>query len=124
VAREITSLVHGAQVTEQVELASAVLFGQPLEQLDAAAFELLAAEIPTTRVDRSELLGMAPVDLLAATPLASSKGEVRRTPTGFYLNQESLATRGDTPIGDQDLVHGRFVLLRRGRTSHHLVEAP
>jgi tyrosyl-tRNA synthetase len=123
VAREITSLVHGEHVTEQVEAASAVLFGQPLEQLDAAAFGLLASEIPTTGVARFELLGMAPVDLLAATPLASSKGEVRRTPAGYYLNQESLAARGDDPIGDQDLVHGRFILLRRGRTSHHLVEA-
>ena len=66
---------------------------------------------------------MAPVDLVALTPLARSKGEVRRTPTGYYLNQASLADRGDAPIGEADLVHGRFILLRRGRTSHQLVEA-
>ena len=65
-------------------------------QLDAAAFELLADEIPTSRLARGELLGMAPVDLLARTPPAApSKGEVRRTPTGYYVNQESLAGRGD-----------------------------
>ena len=33
----------------QVERASAVLFGQPLDQLDAAALEMLAQEIPTTQ---------------------------------------------------------------------------
>jgi tyrosyl-tRNA synthetase len=123
VAQEVTSLVHGAEVMDQVERASAVLFGQPLEQLDAAAFDMLAAEIPTVRISRSELLGMAPVDLFAATPLAKSKGEVRRTPAGYYLNQSSLADRGDDPIGGADLVHDRFILLRRGRTSHQLVEA-
>jgi tyrosyl-tRNA synthetase len=123
VAQEITTLVHGPEVTAQVEQASAVLFGQPLDQLDAPAFEMLAAEVPTTHVDRSALLGMAAVDLLATTPLARSKGEVRRTPTGYYVNQTSLEARGDVPIGVEDLVHGRFVLLRRGRTSHHLVVA-
>lgn len=123
VAREVTSLVHGAAVTEQVELASAVLFGRPLEELDAASFALLADEIPTTRIARGDLVGMTPVDLVASTTLAKSKGEVRRSPEGYYLNQRSLAERGEHPIGPDDLVHDRFVLLRRGRTSHHLVEA-
>ena len=122
VAAEVTTLVHGAAATAQVETASAVLFGQPLEQLDAAAFEMLRTEIPSSSLPRSELVGMSPVDLLASTPLASSKGEVRRTPAGYYVNQTSLAERDQAPIGADDLVHGRFVLLRRGRTSHHLVE--
>jgi tyrosyl-tRNA synthetase len=65
---------------------------------------------------------MTPVDLIAATPLAASKGEVRRTPAGYYVNQTSLAERDQAPIGPDDLVHGRFILLRRGRTSHHLVQ--
>jgi len=122
-AREITSLVHGDDVVGQVERASAVLFGQPLGALDAAAFELLAAEIPTSRVPRSELIGIDPVDLLATTPLANSKSEVRRTPGGYYVNQASLAARDGGGIGVTDLVHDRFILLRRGRSSHHLVEA-
>ena len=123
VATEITTLVHGAAVAAQVQEASSVLFGQPLEGLDAPAFELLAAEVPTTRLAESDLLGAAAVDLLAATGLAPSKGDVRRTPAGYYVNQVSLADRGDEPIRANDLVHGRFILLRRGRTSHHLVEA-
>lgn len=122
VAQEVTALVHGTSVMEQVERASAVLFGQPLEQLDTEAFELLAGEIPTSSLSLGELIGMTPVDLIAATPLAASKGEVRRTPAGYYVNQTSLAERGEAPIGPDDLVHGRFVLLRRGRTSHHLVQ--
>ncbi len=122
-ASEVTSLVHGDEVARQVERASAVLFGQPLEALDAAAFQLLAAEIPTSRIALGELIGTDPVDLLAATPLASSKSEVRRTPGGYYVNQESLQAREAGAIGAADLVHGRFILLRRGRSSHHLVEA-
>lgn len=123
VAAEITTLVHGPAVVAQVQEASSVLFGQPLEGLDVPAFELLAAEVPTTRLAESDLLGMPAVDLFAATGLAPSKGDVRRTPAGYYVNQMPLAERQDEAIGAGDLVHGRFVLLRRGRTSHHLVES-
>jgi tyrosyl-tRNA synthetase len=123
VAEEITALVHGADVLGQVRLASEVLFGRSLEDLDEAAFELLAGEVPTVRMPRGQLLGADPVDVLAATSLAKSKGEVRRTPGGFYVNQVALAERVDEPIGAGDLRHGRFLLLRRGKASHHLVEA-
>ena len=123
VAEEITALVHGSAVLEQVRLASEVLFGRSLEDLDEDAFELLADEVPTLRMPRDQLLGADPVDVLAATALAKSKGEVRRTPGGYYLNQVPLAERTDQPIGADDLRHGRFLLLRRGKASHHLVEA-
>lgn len=119
-ALELTSLVHGAAVVEQVVAASEVLFGHPIEQLDAAAFDLLVTEVPCTRLARSEVIGADPVDLVAATPLAKSKGEVRRTPNGYYVNQVRLDAR-DGAIGEADLLHGRFVLLRRGKSSHHLV---
>lgn len=121
VATELTTLVHGAAACAQVEAASAVLFGQPLEQLDAAALSMLVEEIPSSRLDRRQVVGADPVDLIASTDLAASKGEVRRTPAGFYVNQVPLATRGTDPIGSDELIHGRFILLRRGRTSHHLV---
>lgn len=123
VAEEITALVHGSAVLEQVRLASEVLFGRPLEDLDEAAFELLADEVPTSRVARGELLGADPVDVLAATALAKSKGEVRRNLGGYSLNQVPLAERDGKAIGADDLRHGRFLLLRRGKASHHLVEA-
>lgn len=122
-ASEVTTLVHGAEVTAQVEAASAVLFGQPLSQLDEPAFELLRSEVPAMAMPRSELVGKDLVDLIAATPLAKSKGEVRRGPAGYYVNQVPLTERDLAVIGPDDLLHGRFVLLRRGRSAHHLVEA-
>jgi tyrosyl-tRNA synthetase len=123
VASELTTLVHGSTACAQVEAASAVLFGRPLDQLDPGSLELLSAEIPCSRLPRTEVVGADPVGLLASTPLASSKGEIRRTPAGYYLNQVSLEARGSEPIGTDELIHDRFLLLRRGRATHHLVEA-
>jgi len=126
-AREITALVHGPEVVAPIESAAAVLFGQPIADADEAAFGLLAQELPTTRIPRSELLDLDAVELfLRVEGLAKSKGEVRRNPGGYYVNQESLTSRAekDRPsIGQSDLRHATFILLQRGRNAHHLVVA-
>ena len=124
-AREITSLVHGEGVIEPIEAAAGVLFGTPIDQLDEDGFRLLSTEIPVTRVARSELDGLDALGLVALTDLAKSKGEVRRSPQGYYLNQVPLSGLQEgvsTPIGAADALHGKFFLLRRGKTAHHLVE--
>ena len=124
-AREITSLVHGEGVIEPIEAAAGVLFGTPIDQLDEDGFRLLSTEIPVTRVARSELDGLDALGLVVLTDLAKSKGEVRRSPQGYYLNQVPLSGLQEgvsTPIGAADALHGKFFLLRRGKTAHHLVE--
>lgn len=124
-AREITSLVHGPEVIEPIEAAAGVLFGTPIAELDEPGFSLLAGEIPLTRLSRGELEQLDAAGLFAATGLASSKGEVRRNPQGHYVNQVALSTFPEGPatrIGVADALHGRFLLLRRGKTAHHLVE--
>jgi tyrosyl-tRNA synthetase len=125
-ARELTALVHGPEVLEPIERASEILFGHPIEAAEPAAFELLATEVPSTRLAAGELEGMDPLELFTRAGLAKSKGEVRRNPAGYHLNQVPLTLREDgfaTPIGHADLRHGRFILLRRGKTAHHLVVA-
>lgn len=125
-ARELTELVHGPEVIAPIEAAADVLFGRPLEQADEAAFELLAGELPCTGIPRAELEGIEALELFTRTGLAPSKGEVRRNPSGYKVNQESLADRSARdggPIGTPDLRHARFILLQRGRNAHHLVTA-
>ncbi len=124
-AREITSLVHGDGVIAPIEAAAGVLFGTPIDELDEAGFALLADEIPVTRLSRDEVGALDAAGLFAAVGLASSKGEVRRNPQGHYVNQVALAALEEgsaSRIGAPDALHGRFLLLRRGKTAHHLVE--
>lgn len=125
-AREITSMVHGAQVIGPIERAADILFGHPIDEAEPDAFELLAGELDTTAVPAAELEGADPVELFTRSGLAKSKGEVRRNAGGYHLNQRSLEAReggASTPIGAGDLRHGRFILLRRGKSAHHLVVA-
>jgi tyrosyl-tRNA synthetase len=104
-----------------VERAAGVLFGGPLDDVDPATFDLLSTEVPTTQVSRNEVVGADAVEWFVRAGLAKSKGEVRKNLAGHYVNAVGLAGRPDGPLTEQDLLHGRFVVLRRGKTSYHLL---
>ncbi len=114
-AQEMTTLVHGAAATEAVELAAQALFGRAsLEDLDEAT---LAGAIAETEV--AELADDDPrsiVDLLVATGLAKSKGDARRTikEGGAYVNNERVSEE-DWTFSNEDLLHGRWLVLRKGK---------
>ncbi len=120
-AAEITDLVHGPEVTAQVEHAARVLFGAPMAEVDDTTLAVLSGEIPTTTFAASAVLGGDPAGLFVEVGLAKSKGEVRKNANGHYVNQVSLAERDGEPLSAHDLLHDRYLLLRKGKNGHHLV---
>ena len=115
-AQELTTLVHGADETERVEAASRALFGQgDLAALDAATLEAALAETPHAAV-ATPLPSI--VDLLAATGLDASKSAARRTvgEGGAYVNNRRVTDPDEAP-GTDELLHGRWLVLRKGKRS-------
>ncbi len=113
-AADVTTLVHGRDATEAVQAASRALFGQgELADLDARTLSDAAGELPRASVGFDDL---AVVDLLVATGLAASRTAARRTVAegGAYVNNIKVQD-ADAVLGEGDLLHGRWVLLRRGR---------
>jgi tyrosyl-tRNA synthetase len=113
-AEELTTLVHGAEETARVQAASRALFGQgELGELDERTLESALASVPSTSVS-----GPLPpvVDLLASAGLVSSKSEARRAIAqgGAYVNNVKVTDEAAVP-GSSDLLHGRFLVLRRGK---------
>jgi tyrosyl-tRNA synthetase len=114
-ADELTTLVHGAQETERVVAASRALFGQgELKELDERTLAAALAEVPRTTVPPGDLPTV--VDLLTATGLCKSKSEARRAIAqgGAYVNNVKVTAEDAVPAA-ADLVHGRFLVLRRGK---------
>ncbi|MDQ1632994.1 MAG: tyrosyl-tRNA synthetase [Frankiaceae bacterium] len=117
-AQELTTLVHGQAETDAVEAASQALFSRDgdLSVIEERALAGALAELPGMHVD----LGAAPslVDLLTGTGLYASKGEVRRAVAqgGAYVNNERV-TDADAAVPAQAWLHGRFLVLRKGRRS-------
>ena len=114
-ARELTTLVHGASATESVEHASGALFGRgELDRLDEAT---LAAALRETSVAELAPGGQGGIiDLLVATGLSASKGEARRTVAEGGVSVNNVRIDSDEWVaGPSDFLHGRWLVLRRGK---------
>jgi tyrosyl-tRNA synthetase len=119
-AEEMTALVHGPEELARVQAASAALFGGgALEELDEPTLAAALAEAPSVSVT-----GEPPplVDLLAEA-LAISKSDARRAVRdgGAYLNNGKIADESAAAT-EGDWLHGRFLVLRRGKRSVAVVE--
>lgn len=112
-ADEVTTLVHGAEETAHAKAAAAALFGTG--DLSALSPDTLAAALREAGATRAAA-GTSYVDLLVESGLVSSKGEARRTikEGGAYLNNERVTDPELVP-GDDDLVAGSWLVLRRGK---------
>jgi tyrosyl-tRNA synthetase len=120
-AEEITTLVHGADEAAQAVTASQALFGRgSLESLSAATLRSALGEAGLHAV-RGELPPLA--TLLKDAGLVASANEARRTIAegGAYLNNERI-TDGEAVPPASALLHGRFLVLRRGKKSFAGVE--
>ena len=119
-AEELTTLLHGADELARVQAASAALFGAgALEELDEPTLTSALAEAPSVTVSGE---AQPLVDLLAEA-LSLSRSEARRAVRegGAYLNNVRLADETALPA-EGDWLHGRFLVLRRGKRSVAVVE--
>jgi tyrosyl-tRNA synthetase len=124
-ARAVVSLVHGEAEVEKAEEASAALFSEEIAGLSEEMLLAVTADAPTTVVPRAELLGggLTLVDALVRTGLEQSKSRARSTIDGggAYVNnvRQSDAARA---LGADDLLHDRYVVLRKGRRDVHILQ--
>jgi tyrosyl-tRNA synthetase len=115
-AEDITTLVHGADEYARVVAASQALFGQgDLRALDERVLAAALAEVPSAALEVGQALP-AVADLMAAAGIVPSKSAARRAIAegGAYLNNEKV-TEQDAVPQPGDLLHGRFLVLRRGK---------
>jgi tyrosyl-tRNA synthetase len=114
-AEELTTLVHGEAATASAEHASQALFGRgELSSLDEPT---LAAALREASVASLTPGGPDSItDLLVASGLSASKGAARRTVAegGAYVNNVKVATDDWVPQ-DSDFLHGKWLVLRRGK---------
>ncbi len=120
-ADELTALVHGREAAAAAAEAAGVLFGADPLRASPEAFAVVRREVGVTTVP-ADVLGDV-VAVLARTPLASSNGDARRTlaQRGYRVNGQVL-DESTTSLADVPRVEGRYLVLRRGKTSYHVVE--
>ncbi len=119
-AEELTTLVHGEREMAQAVAASQALFGRG--SLDELAPETLRAALTEAGlVHLDELPDVA--GLLKESGLVPSMKEARRVIAegGAYVNNTRVS-EVDATVAEADLLHGRYLVLRRGKRSFAGVE--
>jgi tyrosyl-tRNA synthetase len=119
-ADDMVTLIHGADAAAAATEAADLLFSKDPSSASEAAFETLAAEIPFSQMTALELAETP--SALVAMDLAKSNGDARRTlaQNSYYANGVQLDESAQ--LSDHKLVHGKYLLVRKGKKSHHLVE--
>jgi tyrosyl-tRNA synthetase len=122
-AREVTTLLHGADQAQKVEAAAKALFGQgEIRDLDIETLKSALAELPKTRIKKGEEIPSW-IDLVTSSGVVESKSAARRVVKegGAYLNNEKISGEDFIPKSS-DLLHGQFLLLRKGKRDLVAVE--
>ena len=119
-AIEMTSLVHGENAARDAEAAADILFGADPTTASVDALLAVAREVSCTSVSAADLDDV--FGLLQRCGLVSSTSEARRAvqQKGVKVNGSTLED-GETLAG-KGLLHGRWLLVRKGKTSYHLLD--
>jgi tyrosyl-tRNA synthetase len=115
-ADDVTDLIHSKAEREAAVAAAAALFGrQDLRQLSEPTIAAVVAEVGGVAFPAEEQLP-AIVDVLERSGVVPSKAAARRAIAegGAYLNNARVEDP-DAVLTREDLLHGRFAIVRRGK---------
>ena len=126
-AKEVTTMVHGAEEYEKALAASGMLFGnstrEALKSLDEQTFLDVFGGVPTFEVEASKFpLGV--IDLLASeTAVFPSKGECRKMiqAGGVSIDKEKI-TDINAQIDSESFIDGKYILAQRGKKNYFLIK--
>lgn len=119
-AEELTTLLHGKDECTQAIAASQALFGRgSLDELSASTLRAALSEAGLTQITALPTVA----ELFRDSGLSSGLGDARRTVAegGAYLNNERV-TDADAKVAPEALLHGQFLVLRKGRKNFAGVE--
>jgi len=122
-AREVTTLVHGAAETQNAERASAVLFGSSLAEASADEILTVFDDVPSVELERARLSdGVSTIELIVSAGLAKSKGEAVRLVKqgGLYVNDQRV-TEERGALSLDHAIDGRVIVLRKGQRERRIV---
>jgi tyrosyl-tRNA synthetase len=111
-AFEVTKLVHGQQVAEQVVGVTGILFGSN-ETPSADDWQILEAELPVVKLEPEQKIS----EVLVNSGLASSFGEARR-----HITAGAVSISGQKQVEDVELVmNSEKCLLKLGKNKYVVV---
>ena len=125
-AKEVTTMVHGAAEYENALAASKMLFGnstsEELRKLDERTFLAVFSGVPTFDIKKEDLPSNI-IELLAVkAQVFPSKGECRKMIQGggVSINKDKV---GDIEysVSENDIVDGKYILVQKGKKNYFII---
>jgi tyrosyl-tRNA synthetase len=119
-AKEVTTLVHGAKAYEQAVHISASLFSGDIKGLSADEIAQGFKGVPTYQVTEADDLNI--VELLTTSKIEASKRQARED-----IQNGAIYVNGDRQqdlnyaINEEDRIGGKYVVIRRGKKKYFLL---
>ena len=125
-AREITTFVHGSEGLNQALADTEKMFANrtaPAESLSQADLESLEGVARFSYSADKLGAGIDIVSFLAETGILASKGEARKLVEGggISVNRKKVETIKVT-VDSSLLLHGKYILVQKGKKNYYLVE--
>ena len=125
-AEEVTVFVHGREEFDKAVFASAAFFSptmEELKQLDTQTFLEVFEGVPVAELAAFELEnGLDMVGALAAkTSFLSSNSEAMRELKQNAISLNKVKVTSEYKITSSDLIHGKYLLLQKGKKNYYLI---
>jgi tyrosyl-tRNA synthetase len=120
-AREVTRIVHGDDAVISAENITQALFSGDVRQLSEVELVEALQDMPSTKLENRTEIGL--IDLLTETKVAPSRRQAKQDieSGAVYVNGERY-NEIDAVVTVEQLLHGKYIVLRRGKKSYHLAE--
>ena len=127
-AQEVTTTVHGAAACTKAMEASTILFSktaaQDINNIDEDTFLSIFEGVPIATIAKSELING--LDIIAAlsekTGFLKSNGEARRALKENSVSVNFIKVKEGHLIESTALIHGKFILLQRGKKNKFIIQ--
>lgn len=127
-AEEVTARVHSEDALKRAQETTEILFGSSFEEfkkLSEAEIEDAFGDDITFKVSKDLFAAEADAVALIGEQAAifSSKGEARKSiqGNGVSINKQKWST--DKKITSADLLHGKYLLVQKGKKNYYLIVA-
>ncbi len=121
-AEEVTRLVHGDEGLEKAQKATAVMYGQAMDGLNASDLLSVFSDVDSVEMAKDDVECKLVIDVVAASGMLKSKGEARRLITngGLYLNNIRVESV-ESMVESSNIIDGQILVLRSGKKNYHMV---
>ncbi len=121
-ARDVTRLVHGESGLRAAEAITEALFSGDVTGLSESQLDQAFQGAPRTELAQDEAAAVPLVDLLVKAGLAESKRAGRELIGAGAVQLNGRRVENPAAIVSRDAaLHGRFLILRKGKRSYHVV---